>query len=186
MKEQGTENIFGTIAGYSIGISIVMIILGTAAIVLPMWTGIAVSVMFGWIILIGGFTYFIYAFSAGGVGGFLWRLLISVVYFIGGGYLLAHPVSTLEGLTFALAVIILVEGVFQIIGFFTVRELPGSGWLLFDGVISIVLGAMIAYNWPATSSWAIGTLVGANLLVSGFSRLFYSVAAKGAVSAVAH
>ena len=58
---------------------------------------------------------------------------------------------------------------------------------LYDyGVVSIALGAMIAYNWPGASSWAIGTIVGVNLVISGFSRLFYSTAAKGVIDAAAH
>jgi len=186
MKEKGTENIFSKMAGYSIGIAILMIVLGCVAIVVPMYTGLTVSVMFGSIILIGSLTYFVYAFTSEGVGGFLWRMLIAVVYFIGGVYLLANPVSTLAGLTFALAVVFVMEGIFQIIGFFAVGETPGRGWLLFDGIISVGLGAMIAYNWPGASTWAIGTIVGVNLLVSGFSRLFYSAAAKGFINASAH
>ena len=73
------------------------------------------------------------------------------------------------------------EGIFRIVGYFQVRLLPGSGWLIFNGIVSIVLGGLIAYEWPGSSLWAIGTLVGVNLLFGGITGLFYSAAAKKAI-----
>jgi uncharacterized membrane protein HdeD (DUF308 family) len=184
MKE-GTENLIQNAAGYSIGLAVIMIILGCLAIIMPMLTGVAVSAMFGWIVLIGGFVYVGYAFSANSVGGFLWRMLISLAYVVGGSYLLLNPGLTLNVLTIALAAVFVIEGLFEILAFAALRATPAAGWILFDGIVAIVLGVLIAYNLPSTSSWAIGTLVGINLLMSGFTRLFYSSAVKGAVSATA-
>jgi len=184
MKEEA-ENLIENVAGYSIGLAVIMIILGCLAIVMPMVTGVAVSVMFGWIVLIGGFVYVGYAFSANDAGAFLWRMLISVVYVVGGSYLLLNTGVTLGVLTFALACIFVIEGLFEIFAFFALRGMPGAGWVLIDGVVAIVLGLLIGYNLPNSSSWAIGTIVGVNLLMSGFTRLFYSTAVKGAVSATA-
>lgn len=186
MKEQESSNPFKDLVGLSIGVSVIMIILGFLAIVMPSATGIAVSVIVGWVIVLAGFMHFAYAFAAPGAGSFLWRMLISVIYIAGGSYLLLNAPFTLGALTMAVAVIFIMEGIFQIVAFFQVRELPGAGWLIFDGILSIVLGGLIAYQWPNSSNWAIGTLVGANLLFSGFSRLFYSTAAKNAIGAAAH
>lgn len=186
MKEQESSNPLKDLAGLSIGVSIIMIILGCLAIVMPNATGIAVSVVFGWVIILAGFMHFAYAFAASGAGGFLWRMLIALLYIAGGSYLLLNAPFTLDALTMAVAVIFIMEGIFQIITFFQVRELPGAGWFVLDGIVSIVLGGLIAYQWPGSSTWAIGTLVGANLLCSGFTRLFYSTAAKKAIGAVAH
>lgn len=186
MKEQESSNPLKDLAGLSIGVSIIMIILGCLAIVMPTATGIAVSVVLGWVIVVAGFMHLAYAFAASGVGSFLWRILIALVYLAGGSYLLLNAPFTLGALTMAVAVIFIMEGIFQIVAYFPVRALPGTGWLVFDGIVSIVLGGMIAYQWPGSSTWAIGTIVGANLLVSGFSRLFYSTAAKKVVGAVTH
>ncbi|MGD9563032.1 MAG: HdeD family acid-resistance protein [Pyrinomonadaceae bacterium] len=182
MKEQELSNPLKDIAGLSIGISVIMIILGFLAIVMPGATGFAVSVIFGWLIILAGVLHFVSAFAAFGVGRFLWRMLVAAVYVLGGGYLLLNAPFTLGTLTMAVAVIFIMEGIFRIIGYFQVRMLPGSGWLIFNGIVSIVLGGMIAYEWPDSSLWAIGMLVGVNLLFGGITGLFYSAAAKKAFS----
>jgi uncharacterized membrane protein HdeD (DUF308 family) len=69
--------------------------------------------------------------------------------------------------------------------FFKFRSLPGSGWVLFDGIMTLLLGFLIGYPWPLSSAWAIGTLVGINLLVSGFTRLMYSIAVRRELKATA-
>jgi len=185
MKEQ-ESNPFKDLAGLSIGVSVIMIILGCLAIVMPTTTGIAVSVIFGWVIIVAGFMHFAYAFAAPGAGSFLWRMLIALVYLIGGSYLLLNAPFTLGALTMAVAVVFIMEGIFEIVAYFQVREVPGTGWLILNGIVSIVLGGMIAYQWPSSSNWAIGTIVGANLLLSGFTGLVYSTAAKKEISAAAH
>jgi uncharacterized membrane protein HdeD (DUF308 family) len=182
MKEQSTTNIFTKVTGMSIGLAVLMIVLGILAIALPVAMGIGVSILVGWIIVLGGFTYLTYAFAAPGVGAFLWRMLIGVVYVIGGFYLVFHPSIALEALTLVLAAILVAEGVMQMIVFFQLRSLPGSGWILFDAITTLLLGFLIGYPWPFSSGWAIGTLVGVNLIVSGFTRLMYSAAARKELS----
>jgi uncharacterized membrane protein HdeD (DUF308 family) len=76
------------------------------------------------------------------------------------------------------AAVFIAEGVMQMIVFFQFRSLPGSGWILFDGIMTIFLGILIGYPWPVSSAWAIGTLVGINLIISGFTRLLYSTEAR--------
>jgi len=186
MKENEPKDMLKSAARFSIGVSILMIVLGFLAIVMPMTTGIAISILFGWIIIVSGIMHIGYAFTASGAGSFIWRLLIGVLYVAGGLYLLFNAPLTLGSLTLAVAVVFIMEGVFEIIAYFQVREFPGSGWLVFDGITAIVLGALIAYQWPSSSAWAIGTLVGVNLLFSGFTQLFFSVGVKRAISAAAH
>jgi len=185
MKEQRTTEVFKKFTGMSIGLAILMIVLGFLAVALPLATGIGVSMLVSWIIVFGGFTYMAYAFAAKGAGAFLWRMLIGIVYVVGGSYLAFHPGLALESLTLVLAAILIAEGVLQMIVFFQFRSLPGSVWVLFDGIVTILLGFVIGYPWPFSSAWAIGTLVGINLLVSGFTRLMYSVAARRALKATA-
>jgi uncharacterized membrane protein HdeD (DUF308 family) len=185
MKEQSTMDVFKKVTGMSIGLAILMIVMGFLAIALPLATGIGVSILVGWIVVFGGFTYLAYAFAAQGAGAFLWRILIGIVYVVGGFYLVFHPALALQSLTLVLAAILVAEGVLQMIVFFQFRSLPGSGWVLFDGIATLLLGIMIGYPWPFSSVWAIGTLVGINLLVSGFTRLMYSVAARRELKATA-
>jgi uncharacterized membrane protein HdeD (DUF308 family) len=172
-------------AGMSMGLAVVMIVLGFLAILLPFATGIGIAIMVGWIIAFGGFAYLAYAFAAQGAGAFVWRMLIGVAYVIGGVYLAFHPGLALASLTLVVAAIFFAEGVLDIGLFFQFRSLPGSGWLLFDGVITLILAYLIWRPWPVSSTWTIGTLVGINLVVSGFTRLMYSTAVRKTMKAIA-
>jgi uncharacterized membrane protein HdeD (DUF308 family) len=184
MSSQST-NIFYEAAGTSVGWSVVMIILGFVAIVMPIATGIGISILVGWAMVLGGFSYLAYAFAAQGAGSFIWRVLVGAFYIIGGGYLAFHPGLTLASLTLLVAAIFLVEGITEVVTFFQFSSIPGSGWTLFDGIVTIFLAYMIWRPWPVSSVWAIGTLVGVNLIFSGFTRLMYSVGAKKAIQAIA-
>jgi uncharacterized membrane protein HdeD (DUF308 family) len=169
----------------SIGCGIVMIVLGTVALFLPLATGIAVSVMIAWLIILGGCAYAAYAFASRGAGDFIWRLLIGVTYIVGGGYLAFHPQLALESFTVVMAVIFLLEGVLETVTFFQFRVYSGSGWILFDAIVSLLLAYLIWQPWPSSSVWAIGTILGVNLIVSGLVRVMYSVAARRTLEALA-
>ena len=185
MNGQSTSGVFKEAAGMSIGWSIVMIVLGFVAVLMPFATGIGVSIFVGWIMVFSGFAYLAYAFAAQGAGSFLWRMLVGIVYVVGGGYLAFHPGIALESLTLLVAAIFFIEGVTEMVVFFQFRSLPGSGWILFDGIVTLVLAYLVWRPWPSSSSWAIGTLLGINLIVSGFTRLVYSVEARKALKAIA-
>jgi uncharacterized membrane protein HdeD (DUF308 family) len=171
--------------GMSIGWAILMLVLGVVAIAMPFTTGIAVSIFVGWIMVFSGFAYVAYAFGAQGAGSFIWRLLVGIAYVAGGGYIVFRPGIGLESLTLVMASIFFIEGVIETAVFFQFRSLPGSGWILFDGLLTFVLAYLIFRPWPSSSSWAIGTLLGINLIVSGVTRLMYSVTARKTIKAVA-
>ena len=185
MAAQSTTDVFKEAAGMSIGWAIAMIVLGFLALFMPFTTGIAVSVFVGWIIVFSGIAYMAYSFAASGAGAFLWRMLIGIVYVIGGGYLAFHPGLALESLTLVIAAIFFAEGVLETVVFFQFRNLPGSGWILFDGILTLLLAYLIWRPWPSSSTWVIGTLLGINLIVSGFTRLMYSVEARKTLKAIA-
>jgi uncharacterized membrane protein HdeD (DUF308 family) len=162
-----------------------MIALGFLAVALPLATGIGVAIVVGWIIVFSGLAHLAYAFAAQGAGAFLWRMLIGTAYVVGGFYLAFHPGLALAPLTLVVAAVLFAEGALQMAVFFQFRSLPGSGWLLFDSITTLLLGSLIAYGWPASSAWVIGTLVGVNLLVSGFTRLMYSLSVRRELKAMA-
>jgi uncharacterized membrane protein HdeD (DUF308 family) len=184
MNAQSTTNIFKQAAGASIGWSIVMILLGVLALFLPLATGIGVSIAVAWIIVFGGIAYVASAFAARGAGSLLWRLLIGAVYILGGLYLAFNPGLALESLTLAMAVMFFFEGVMETIVFFKFRTLHGSGWILFNGVVTLFLAYLIWRPWPGSSIWAIGTILGINLIMSGITRLMRSVAERRTLEAV--
>jgi uncharacterized membrane protein HdeD (DUF308 family) len=185
MSGQSITEVFKEATGASIGWAVVMIVLGFVALFIPFAAGIGVSILVSWIIVFSGIAYLAYAFAAQGAGTFLWRVLIGFAYVVGGGYLAFHPGLALESLTLVVAAIFFVEGVMEFAVFFQSRALSGSGWILFDGVITLLLAYLIWRPWPSSSTWAIGTLLGINLIVSGSTRLMYSVTARKALKAVA-
>jgi uncharacterized membrane protein HdeD (DUF308 family) len=168
---QGTWKRF---TGLFIGTSVFMIVMGLLAIALPLAAGIGVSILVSWLIFLTGLAHLVYAFCARGVAGFLWRLILGIVYIVGGLYLALHPPVSLIALTLVLAVILFAEGLMQIFAWFSLRTLPGARWMLFDGFFTFLLGLMILLSWPSGSAWVIGTLVGINFLFSGCTRLGYA------------
>jgi uncharacterized membrane protein HdeD (DUF308 family) len=167
---------------WSIVLSVLMIAAGVLAIVSPAIAGLAVTVFFGWLLIFSGILHLAYAWQAGRAGAVVWEVLVGMLYGGIGVYLLARPVAGLESLTLALAIYLVTEGVLEFVLSFQLRPLPGSGWLLFDGIVTLVLAAMIGSAWPISSVWAVGTLVGVSMFFSGITRLMLSVAVRQTVA----
>jgi uncharacterized membrane protein HdeD (DUF308 family) len=170
---------------WSIVLSVLMILAGILAIVVPPAAGLAVTVVVGWLLIFSGVAHLVFAWHRRAVGSMIWQLLLGIVYILIGAYLLLNPVIGLVSLTFALAVYLFVAGVLEFILAVRLRPLPGSGWLFVDGVISFILAFMIWKTWPSSSFWAIGVLVGVAMFFSGMTRLMISVATRSAVSRTA-
>jgi len=171
--------------GWSIGLSLLMIVAGFLAIAVPVAAGIVVSLMVGWLLVFSGAAHLVFAWHTRTAGGFFWELLLGVVYVFVGAYVLLHPVPGLASLTLALAIYLFAEGILELILSFRLHPMAGSGWLLFDGVITLILGVMIWRTWPSSTEWVIGTLVGISMLFSGISRLMLSMAARRLVAKLA-
>jgi uncharacterized membrane protein HdeD (DUF308 family) len=171
--------------GWSIFLSILLILAGLFALLVPFISGIGITVFIGWAMLLSGVFHFVLAFKTHTTGSVLWELLLGVLYVVSGFYLIFHPLSGLVSLTILLVFYLLFESAFEFIHAFQVRPRAGSGWLIFDGIITLVLAVMIWMSWPASTVWAIGTLVGISMLFSGFSRLMLSLAARRAVNSLA-
>ena len=171
--------------GWSIGLSVLMILAGVLAIVIPPAAGIAVLVVVAWLLMLSGAVHLVYAWQTRTAGGMIWELLLGILYIFVGVYALLHPVAGLASLTLVLALYLFAEGVLELIMGFRLRPMPGSGWLLFDGIVTLVLGILIWRSWPSSTEWVIGTLVGISMLFSGTARLSLSLAARRMVSKVA-
>jgi uncharacterized membrane protein HdeD (DUF308 family) len=164
--------------GWSIVLSVLMIVAGVLAIIVPPASGIAVTILVGWLLVLRGAAHIVYAWHTRHWGGLLWEILLSIIYIVVGGYLLMHPMAGLASLTVVLALYLLLESVLEFILSFQLRPMPGSGWLLFDGIITLILAIMIWRTWPASTMWVIGTLVGISMILSGVARLMISLAAR--------
>jgi uncharacterized membrane protein HdeD (DUF308 family) len=172
----------GTAINWSIALSVLLILAGLFAILIPPISGLAVTLFIGWAMIISAIAHFIFAFKTHTTGSLLWELLLGAVYLFAGGYLLFHPLAGLLSLTLLLAAYLLIEGILELINAFQVRPRHGYGWLIFDGIVTLILAFMIWRTWPSSSAWAIGTLIGISMLFSGISRLMLSLTAKRAFS----
>lgn len=165
-------------SGWFMALAFVFMLLGIFAIVEPGVAGLAVTILVGWVLIFGGVAHFVAAFSGGGVGRVIWQSLIAFAYLVGGFYFVAHPLLGLRSLTLLLAGILLAEAVFETIAFFRLQRAHGSGWLLMDALFALLLSGLIWSGWPSSSVWAIGTLVGVKLLMTGASRLAFGLSSR--------
>jgi uncharacterized membrane protein HdeD (DUF308 family) len=159
-------------------IGIVFVVLGALAIIEPAVAGLAVTIFIGWLLLFGGAAHLVGAFGGGGMGRVVWQLVLAALYIVGGLYLLTHPLLGLGTLTLWLAIILIIEAVVEVIGYFAMRGARGSAWSLVNAILTLFIGVLIWIHWPSSSVWAIGTLVGVNLMFTGFSRLMIGSAAR--------
>jgi uncharacterized membrane protein HdeD (DUF308 family) len=169
-------------ATWSIVLSVLMIISGVLALAIPPVAGLTVTVMFGWLMIVTGALHLGFAWRGHGAAAVIGEIAIAALYSALGFYMLAHPVAGLASLTLAIAGYLAAKGVLEGVIAFKFRSLPGTGWLLFDGVLTVAIAAMIASAWPASSAWAVGVLVGVAMISSGFARLMLSIIVRRAVA----
>jgi uncharacterized membrane protein HdeD (DUF308 family) len=162
-----------------------LIVLGVMAVCSPFLAAVAVSVVVAWLIVLAGVVHLMLAFRAHGAGSMIWKVLVGIAYLCFGGYLIVRPVLGVASLTLLLASLFLIEGILNIVLYVKMRPLHGSSWMLLDGIITLLLGAMIYMQWPSSSLWAIGTLVGISLIFSGVARVGMSLGARKATGEVA-
>jgi uncharacterized membrane protein HdeD (DUF308 family) len=161
-----------------------LIILGMLAVGSPFLAAVAINAVIAWLIVLAGVVHLIVAFHTREAGGLIWRLLVGLAYVFFGAYLIAHPTLGVASLTLVLASLFLVEGILNIALFFRMRSFQGSSWVLIDGIITLLLGLMIYAQWPSSSAWAIGTLVGVSMIISGVTRVLLSLAVRKATDTI--
>lgn len=171
-------------AGWGIVLGILTAVLGLLLIAYPLFTATITTMFIGWILIVAGIFEVVQALRANNVGTFFARLLLGLVYGFGGVMLLLYPLRGLAVLTMLLGVVLLFEAGATAVLAFQVKPVSGWGWLLGDALITAVLGFLILAHWPASSIWAIGTLVGAAILVRGITRIALSTLLRRATKRV--
>jgi uncharacterized membrane protein HdeD (DUF308 family) len=148
---------------------IVLVVLGLLAILVPAFATLAVAILIGWLFLISGVVGLITTFMARQAPGFWWAIISGVLGIAAGIILLMRPVSGAISLTLLLIAFFVIEGVATILYAMEHKnELSGRwGWMLASGVIDLVLAVMIFAGLPSTAAWALGLLVGINMLFGG-------------------
>ena len=159
---------------------IILMVLGAAAILVPPLAGVATAIVLGWLFLIGGIVGLIATFGSRHAPGFIWSLLSAVVAIVAGGVLLWNPLVGLVTLTYVLIAYFIADGALIIVLAVTHRRaLSGRWeWMLVNGIIDLVLAAIIIAGLPGTLLWALGLLVGIDLVFGGASLIAMALAAR--------
>ena len=171
--------------GWSVTLSVVMILAGLLAIIISPLAGIAVALLIGWLLVITGGAHLLFCWHRRGVGGVLWEVLLGILYLVVGIYILMNPMAGLASLTLALAFYLFVEAILEFFLGFQLHGTKGAGWLWVDGIVDLILAIMIWKTWPVSTGWVIGTLLGFGILFTGFSRLVLSLEARRAAKETA-
>jgi uncharacterized membrane protein HdeD (DUF308 family) len=146
---------------------VIAIILGILAMMMPGLTGVSVVFFLGWIVLLAGIVRMIWAFQAASLGRGMLMFAIGLLTLLAGLSLLANPLFASGLLTIMLAVYFILDGIGEITAGIKVRPTAGWGWLLFGGIVSLLLGLMIWRQFPLSGLWAVGILLGIKLFFIG-------------------
>jgi uncharacterized membrane protein HdeD (DUF308 family) len=159
---------------------IVLLALGFLAILIPPLATLGVTILFGWLFLISGAMGLIATFWARQAPGFWWSLVSAVLGVGVGLVLLVSPGSGALSLTLILIVFFVIEGVASVMYALDHRQqLTGSwGWMLVSGIIDLILAAMVFAGLPGSAAWAIGLLVGINMIFGGSALIAMALAAR--------
>lgn len=163
-------------AKWSLTWALLLIIFSLFALTIPLITSLGVLAVIGWLLAFSGVTQALHAFHSKGVGDILWKLFVAILYFAIGIYLLTNPLVGVTTLTLVLGIFFLAEGGIDLAAYIKGFRADASLWILVEALATLVLGLMILRQWPSNSLWALGTLVGIGMLVTGISRLMISLA----------
>jgi uncharacterized membrane protein HdeD (DUF308 family) len=161
---------------------VVLLILGVLALLLPPLATLGLTIIIGWLFLASGVMGLIATFAARNLPGFGWSLISAVLGIGAGLVLLAWPVSGAVSLTLVLIAFFIIEGVASIMYAFDHRQqFPGRwGFMLFSGVIDLILAAIIYSGLPGSATWALAVLVGINMIFGGSALLAMALHARNA------
>ena len=148
-------------------LGVLTVILGVLALISPMMAGMTVAVMVGILMIIGGIVRTVFAFKAQSWGKGILAFVLGALTLLVGLVMVFRPVLGLTSLTLVLAAYFLIDGIFEIFEAFDLKPLKGWGWMLFGGIVSVLLGFMIWRQWPVSGAWAIGILFGVKLIFAG-------------------
>lgn len=159
---------------------IILVLLGLAAIVVPPIAGLTITIFIGWMLLIGGVAGVVSTFWARHLPGFIWALLSALVAIAAGAVLLLWPIQGLVTLTYVLIAYFIADGILTIVlAVEHRRQLSGRWeWLVVSGVISLILAGLIIAGLPGAFSWALGLLVGIDLVFGGSALIAMALTAR--------
>ena len=150
---------------------VLTMILGVFAMGSPLITGLALAILIGISLVTAGLIQSAYAFQAGSLGKGVLRFLFGGVTVMAGLAIMGQPGMALATLTLLLSIYFVVDGITTLIAASAVKSGQGKGWIVFNGIVTLILGVMIWRGWPVSGAWAIGILVGIRLIFSGMTMM---------------
>lgn len=159
---------------------IISVVLGLIAIIIPPLASVGITILVGILLLVGAVGMVAEAISRGTTGHRIWSGILAVLYVIAGVWLLINPVEGTITLTVVLIVFFLVIGLFRLIAGIQGRSggVPNAGWMIVNGILSIAIAVLVLLDLPSSAAWAIGLLVGIQLLFDGMMLITTAMAGK--------
>ncbi len=161
-------------------LGVILVIGGMVAISLPLATSIAVALIIAAVLVVGGAFQIWQAFSVKGWGGFLWQFVTGLIAIIGGVAIYTNPMVGTLALTLVIAAVFIAQGVSQLLLGMRLKPHDGWGWVVASGVISIIAGGCIWFEFPSSAVWALGLLTGISIAFNGWSYIAIALAARSA------
>ncbi len=176
--QAAVNEVVGRHRGWFLFEGILLVLLGLFAILLPAVASLAATVFFGWLLLLSGLIGLVATIRARHAPGFGWSLVSAIVGIVAGALLLVWPLQGTLSLTSVLIAFLLVEGAVSI--FYALEHrtaLSGRwGWMLASGIVDVVLGVILLAGLPGTALWALGLLIGINMLFGGWALIAMALA----------
>lgn len=157
--------------GWVIVWSVSLIVAGIIAIVEPAVAAVATALLLAWLFLIAGIVELIYAYQQRAHEGLAWKVISGLISLALGIYMLVFPMASIASLALMIGAFLFASGISSALLAFKLRPRQGWGWVLFDGLLSIVIAVMIASGWPQNSIDFVGLLVGFCLISHGIWRI---------------
>ncbi|RKF15620.1 hypothetical protein DBZ36_14630 [Alginatibacterium sediminis] len=165
--------------GLTIAVSILVILMGIFAMGSPLVAGVSLAIAVGFILIFSGIAQLFFSVK---VRAGIVSIILSILTIIAGGYMVSNPGVALASMTIVLAIYLVITGVFEAVMAFQIKPSKGWVWALFNGLISVLLGAMIWSQFPVSGVWSIGTLIGIKLFFTGWTLLMFGLSARTVVN----
>jgi uncharacterized membrane protein HdeD (DUF308 family) len=178
-----TENHTKSAANWSLALGVLILLLGIVALAVPVLTAFAANYTVAWIALAIGVLQLIHAYQARKRSRVGWQVVTGILNLVVGALLLIYPVEGVAAIALMLAASIFTVGVAELFLAFQRRPAPGWGWVLASGIVSALVGALIALGWPGDSVVLIGVYVGISMVAGGVWRIVTSFANRNAAPA---
>ena len=160
-----------------LALGIALVVIGSLCIIYPAVSSVGAVVALGFLLIAGGIAQIVSSFWAGKWTGMLMHLLVGVLYVVVGFMIIDSPAENLLLLTKLLAIFLIVVGILEIVSAL-VQRFHGWGWVLLNGVVTLILGLLINRQWPSSALWVIGLFVGIEMIFNGWAWIMLSLGLK--------